>query len=174
MLTYVFWHWPSAGVPQAVYRNALLAFHGALSRDPPPGLRGSRISIVAGAPWLPVREAYEDRYVVDDYAALGALNDAATSGPRQSPHRDIANLTAAGLGALYGLFSEGRAAADEVTWVSKPRGMTYAEFRSRLPPGPEVWRRQLVLGPAPEFLVAEAVDVPGAESLVLTAERLHG
>jgi hypothetical protein len=41
---------------------------------------------------------------------------------------------------------------DRTTWCSKPAGVSYAEFVTRLPDG-ETWQRQLVLGPAPEFCI---------------------
>ena len=77
MLAYIFWHWPRS---ESGYEAALMAFHEALWSHPPPGFLGSRVMRVGPRPWLEVPSAYEDWYFVEDFAALGTLNDAAISG----------------------------------------------------------------------------------------------
>jgi hypothetical protein len=170
MLAYLFWHWPSPAVEPARYADALVAFHRSLAAAAPPGFRGSRAYELAGAPWLPAARAYEDWYLLDDFAALGALNDAAVSGARQGTHDAAARLAAGGHGGVYRRLAEGRApAAPWTTWCAKPPGVTYAEFLPRLPAA-ETWQRQLVLGPAPEFCVV-GVDAAAALGGVAVAAR---
>ena len=77
MLAYVFWHWPDPSVDRARYAEALVAFHRALAWRLPAGMRASRVYEIEGAPWVPVPRAFEDWYLVDDFTALGVLNDAA-------------------------------------------------------------------------------------------------
>ncbi len=156
MLAYVFWHWPAPALDAARYAEALVGFHRSLGGSPPAGFRGSRVFEIEGAAWVPVECAYEDWYLVDDFAALGALNDAAVSGARREPHDAAARLAAGGQGGVYRLLGAlGPAAAPRTTWCSKPAGEAYPQYLARLPSG-EVWQRQLVLGPAPEFCVVGA------------------
>src|SRR5512135_2820049 len=129
MLAYLFWHWPSPAVDPARYADALVAFHRSLAAAPPPGFRGSRVYELAGAPWVPVARAYEDWYLLDDFAALGALNDAAISGARREPHDAAARLAAGGQGGVYRRLAEARAGAGPwTTWCAKPAGVPYPEF----------------------------------------------
>jgi hypothetical protein len=156
MLAYVFWHWPGAGVEPARYAEALVAFHRALAADPPRGMRGSRAWLVEPTPWLPVSRAVEDWYLVDDFAALGALNEAAITRARALPHDAVARQAAGGAGGVYRRLVSGGGEVERVSWLSKPAGVSYPDFLSRVPPGAELWQRQMVLGPAPEFaLVGE-------------------
>src|SRR4051794_21768971 len=98
MLAYVFWH-RGAG---AAYRPALTAFHAALAAAPPAGFARSYAFRLDVAPWLAGDgDAYEDWYLVDDWAALGTLNDAAVSASRRAPHDAVARLAAAGAGGVY-------------------------------------------------------------------------
>jgi hypothetical protein len=153
MLAYVFWHWPAPDVERGRYLDRLVAFHRALRAAPPPGFRGSRVLAVEGAPWLPsAPAALEDWYLVDDFAALGALNDAAITAARQAPHDAVARLAGGGTGGLYRRLSSGGGTRDETRWFAKPPGESYAALAARLPEA-EAWQRQLVLGPAPEFCV---------------------
>src|SRR5512133_1924602 len=128
MLAYVFWHWPAPAVDAARYAESLVAFHRALASAPSPGLRASRVYEVEVAPWLPVARAFEDWYLVDDFAALGALNDAAVSGARREPHDAAARLAADGHGGVYRLLAPARGGAlPRTTWCSKPAGAPYPE-----------------------------------------------
>ncbi|GEJ56729.1 hypothetical protein [Anaeromyxobacter diazotrophicus] len=170
MLAYVFWHWPLAAVSEEEYLQALAAFHQALQRAPPPGFRGSRVVAVEGAPWCGAERAFEDWYLVDDFAALGALNEAAIAGARRAPHDAAARRAAGGAGGVYRRLAEGKRADDRATWLAKPSGVSYGDFLARLPPGTELWQRQLVLGPAPEFHWAGPAPA-GVSGLTLAARE---
>ncbi len=167
MLAYVFWHWPAPDVDRVRYAGSLAAFHRALRAAPPEGFVGSRVREVRGAPWVPAPLAFEDWYLVEDFAALGALERAAVSGPRRAPHDGAARLARGGTAGLYGRLREGAAGADRVAWFAKPAGMPYPDFLARVPPA-ELWQRKLTLGPAPEFCLAGGnppADAAGAITL---------
>ena len=162
MLAYVFWHWPSPGSDRREYEQALAAFHETLGDEPPDGFvrsvafRPSRLPFAgAGSP----EAVYEDWYVVEGWHALGELNAAAVSGSREPAHARVAARSAGGAGAVYALVG-GSGALEHATsaaWLAKPR---------EPPRGADVWQRQMVLGPAPEFCVACArgVELPYDES----------
>ncbi|MFL5310271.1 MAG: hypothetical protein ACJ79H_07455 [Myxococcales bacterium] len=151
-LAYVFWHWSAEAAP--AYAERLGAFHRALAADPPPGFRSSRSFAIDGAPWLPRGAGFEDWYLIDDFAALGALNEAAVAGSRRGPHDGVAALSAGGAGGVYAL-KAGKAGNEmRSAWFAKPAGMSYQALFERLAPIAErgaLWQRQMVLGPAPEF-----------------------
>jgi hypothetical protein len=172
MLAYVFWHWPRPALDPGHYVDALLAFHRSLEADPPPGFRGSRVREVEGAPWVPVPRAIEDWYLVDDFAALGALEQAAVAGHRLEPHDRAARLALGGAGGLYGRL-RGAIGADpgHVVWFGKPASVRYPEFLAGVPAG-ELWQRKLVLGPAPEFCLGSAAAPPGADGPITVRARL--
>jgi hypothetical protein len=174
MLAYVFWHWPDPSVDRARYAEALVAFHRALAWRLPAGMRASRVYEIEGAPWVPVPRAFEDWYLVDDFTALGVLNDAAVSGARGGPHDGVARLAAGGAGGVYRLLAPtpGGSAAERNTWCAKPAGVAYPEFRARLPSA-ETWQRQLVLGPAPEFCLVGLDAAAALGGLAVTARTIH-
>jgi hypothetical protein len=172
MLAYVFWHWPAPGVERGAYIERLLAFHAALGAAAPPGFHGSRVLEIESAPWVPPGLAFEDWYLVDDFAALGALNEAAITATRQAPHDAVARLAGGGAGGLYRRVSPGPETADAVHWTSKPPGESYTAFLARFPAA-EVWQRQLVLGPAPEFCVLGPAPA-GIYAVEVRARRLEG
>ena len=78
MIGYFFWHWPG-GKALDVYERDLLAFHSALRAHHPDGFSCCTATRVAGAPWIPGARGYEDRYLVDSFAALGTLNELLTT-----------------------------------------------------------------------------------------------
>ena len=161
MLAYVFWHRPAEGTATAAYEARLGVFHDTLAAHSPAGFRGSAALRVSEAPWLPGSgAAYEDWYAVEDWAALGRLNDAAVRGARAEPHGAVAARAGAGAGAVYGLVSGPPVlAARRASWLAKPPGGDRGAFHAKLAgPGRSVWMRQLVLGPAPEYAVRS--DVP--------------
>ena len=180
MLAYVFWHWRSAAIGREAYEQAIADFHRALRLDPPDGflesvsLRSGELPFEAAAI---AESAYEDWYVVRDWAALGRPNEAAVRGSRGEPHARVAAMSGAGRGGVYArlrataALSETRRAA----WLSKPSGLGYERYRASLcgsAPRAQIWQRQLVLAPAPEFCVLSATATelpPGAAS---TGDRL--
>lgn len=168
MLAYIFWHWPRPQVAKGEYEADLVAFHGALAAEPPPGFRRSLTFRVGPLPWLGDGVGgYEDWYVVDDSAALDPLNAAAISGRRRPSHDRAAQAAAGGAGGLY-RFQRGDldlAEARYATWVGKPDGMRYAEFDARLREAVgerdyALWQRQMVLGPGHEFCLLSREELP--------------
>jgi hypothetical protein len=169
MLAYVFWHWTDTA-DIADYEKRLAGFHRALVGALPAGFRRSSSARVKGAPWIPRLEGYEDFYLVEDFAALGILNDAAVEGSRKEPHDRAAAVAAGGAGGLYRLIAGDPAliASTYAYWFGKPAGMTYAELTVLLAPvtaapGVALWQRQMVLGPAPEYCLESPrpQDLPG-------------
>jgi hypothetical protein len=153
MLAYVFWHAPAAGADLQRYEGALLAFQRSLDPDEIPGFRQALAFRVRGAPWVPGAAAYEDWYLVDGFAALGALNTAAVTGQRRQPHDQVAVQAPWGAAGLYApaADSAGGLEGPEAHWFDKPRGMPYEEFLAGVDVDGAVWQRQMVLGPSPEF-----------------------
>jgi hypothetical protein len=181
VLAYVFWHTPREADLER-YERGLAAFHRALSADPPDGFDSSWSVRVEWPAWLPAGPAhYLDWYVVEGFAALGALNEGAVSGRRQLPHDAVAALAGAGtagvashlagpvtpLGATSSAVrpraGPGTAAAGAgvgttlvVTMIDKPLGQTYSTFRQAFAgaaPGASCWERQLTLGPGAEYIL---------------------
>ncbi len=138
MLAYLFWHRPLEGATAEDYEQALLAFHRSLAHSPPVGLCGSACFRVGELPWLPGAAAlgggspgYEDWYVVEDYAALGVLNEAAAGRGHRTSHDRAARRFGTGSGGLYALVEgerpPGRGAgglgeASLAVWVARPPG----------------------------------------------------
>jgi len=176
VLAYLFWHRPLDAGAAEEYEQALLAFHRSLAHSPPVGLCGSACFRVGELPWLsgpPPAGAqgqpedgggYEDWYVVEDYAALGVLNEAAAGRGHRTSHDRAARRFGAGSGGLYGLVEgerppgRGGALGDAslAVWVARPPGSRFPALGELLGDGMDpgrasLWRRQLVLGPAPEF-----------------------
>ena len=159
MLAYAFWHWPSN--PGNDYDQRMRKFQAALAAEPPPGFRGGVTFRHEAAPWLP-GEAYLDWYLVDGFADLQALNDAAVSASRKGPHDDVAAVAAGGAGGVYKLRSgpaEPRFAR-VAHWFHKPAGMRYDELFKHVEglPG-SLWMRQMVLGPSPEFVLFALANI---------------
>lgn len=142
MLAYLFWHRPVEDVDVAVYEDTQRAFHAELGIE-------SACFRVDRLPFSE-RDGYEDWYLVEDWGALGELNGRAVDSQRRGAHDQAAALTHAGWGGLYELVRGEPAIPGGVEWLDKPLGEPSEGFISSLP-HPAVWRRQLVLGPAPEF-----------------------
>jgi hypothetical protein len=166
LLAYVFWHWKQAAVEAADYESRQRAFHSALASAPSEGFVASFSLALSHAPWAARRgDAYEDWYLVRDWGALGALNEAAVSAGRALPHDAAAAAVADGAGGLYGL----RLGSPEprpryAHWFGKPAGMRYPELFLLLSPlvesaGRALWMRQMVLGPAREFCLHAGAPV---------------
>lgn len=149
MLAYLFWHRPGAEVDKAEYEEALRGFHSELENR----------SACFRVDELPFERGpgYEDWYLVDDWASLGELNEAAVDPVRRPAHDRAAADAAAGWGGIY-LHVRGSAEIpDGAEWHDKPPLIPTQTFLADLPET-TIWRRELVLGPAPEFCVA----IPGA------------
>jgi hypothetical protein len=171
MLAYTFWHCPRPEIDAAGYEADLRAFHERLSAAPIPGFVDSWSLPVLDLPWL-AGAGYEDWYLIDDFAALGTLNEHAIDAARVQTHDAMARAVEKGAGGVYGL-TEGDPLARSgwCGWFTKQAGVRYpqlhAELTQRLNDGTidAVWQRQLVLGPATEFriLASDPVTVPGAD-----------
>ena len=181
MLAYVFWHRPAAGVEIADYEEALGDFHRALAATPPAGFTGSCCHRFDELPWLgdggPV---YEDWYLALDWPALGELEAGAVRGSVGPPHDRAAGASADGAGAIYGIAAgaPGAPSSGERAWFARPADTSYRELDGLLAPSLDgadaaLWRRRLVLGPAPEHCLTgkpgaplpprlEAVEAAGA------------
>ena len=161
MLAYVFWHRPAPGVGEAVYEQALLRFQRSLAARPPAGFTGSACLRAASLPWLAGEgQGYEDWYLVDDFAALGVLNQAAVARGHLSAHDEAARRAGPGTGAVYRLL-EGHATPGDArlaVWIDKARGAPLPVLGALLGDGMDaaraaLWQRQMALGPAPEYCV---------------------
>lgn len=161
MLAYVFWHRPHASAPPEQYEAACARFHRSLAARPPGGFGASACLRAEELPWLgDGGPGYEDWYLVEDYAALGVLNEAAVARGHQTPHDAAARLMAEGTGAVYRLI-DGFPRFDLVgvaVWITPAPGKFEVVFEDLLVDGVEageasLWRRQLALGPAAELCV---------------------
>ena len=181
MLAYVFWHWPKEDADASSYRRRVGRFHRALEAAAPSGFRGSRVFAVCDVPGIGRSgDVLEDWYFVDGFGDLGVLNEAAVARSSRSAHDDAASAAAGGAGGVYALRSPRVDAPSFAAWFGKPGGTTYAALFASLPPAIELWQRQMVLGPAPEFcaLAHTAEDVErwtagmGALARVSTVSRI--
>lgn len=199
MLAYLSWHRAVAGVEQSTYEQALERFHRSLAHRPPSGFRGSAAFRVVEIPWLvskaaedrdsdrltrpvagtgapPARAGYEDWYLLDDWGAVGVLEEAAVSRGHFTAHDRVAALAGTATGSVYRLI-EGCARLDGAStavWVSRAPGHEHPSLPALLGDGMEpdlggLWRRCLGLGPAPEFCLLAAEASPGVASSRLPA-----
>jgi hypothetical protein len=180
MLAYVFWHRPLEGVDVEAYERAEVGFHESLHRTPPAGFLGSAVFRLAELPWLAPSSftaasegGYEDWYLLEDFTALGVLNEAAVGSGHRGVHDEVAYRYGGGAGGLYGL-TEGHAPrldADALAiWVARPpAGLPGSERRDVAallgdgmdPDSASLWRRQLVFGPSPEYCLLAAEPSAG-------------
>jgi hypothetical protein len=134
MLAYLFWHEPAPGVDADRYVALLRDFHATLHAAPPPAFVRSWSVRLDAAPWDGgPAQPFEDWYLVDDWAALGTLNEAAVRAPRGPAHDAIKVLATNGAGGLYALLHGTLAGPPAwAGWVTKPAGAPYAEFEPAL------------------------------------------
>jgi hypothetical protein len=165
VLAYLSWHRPAAGVRQAAYEQALEHFHRSLAHRPPSGFRGSAALRLGELPWLAGatggddRSAgYEDWYLIDDWAAVGVLEEAAVARGHETAHHAIAARCGAATGSVYRLIegSPRPSAAGVAVWVAIEPGHDRSSPAALLGDGMDpardgLWRRCLGLGPAPEY-----------------------
>jgi hypothetical protein len=179
VLAFLAWHRPAPDVAREHYESALERFHRSLAHRPPAGFRGSASVRVEQVPWLD-GAVYEDWYVVDDWAALGVLEDAAVSRGHVSAHNAAASLTGMETAAVYRLLegSSDPGRASIAVWVTAARDHGRPALAQLLGDGidPErdgLWQRCLVLGPAPEYcLLAGASSPEGAAPAGVAPSRL--
>jgi hypothetical protein len=157
MLAYLFHHWRRRDVAATDYDARLRRFHEALAAAPPRGYAGSHCLAHPGTPWANAGgEAYEDWYLIDDFADLAALNEAAVTASRQAPHDQAAAAAGGGTAGIYrSRLGTPRRPPTMGYWFAKPPAMSYTELDTLLRPfteaGDVLWMRQMTLGPAREF-----------------------
>jgi hypothetical protein len=168
MLAYLLWHRPKDPGERDAYEHALLRLHASLADAPPSGFLGSGVFRAHALPWFAGADAYEDWYLVEDFAALGLLNEAAVAHRHKSAHDAVAHAYGAAAGGLYGL-REGHPklnSCNDAVWVSRPPRTAPPELDALLGDGMDparssLWRRSLVLGPAPEYCLLAPEPPPG-------------
>jgi hypothetical protein len=165
MLAYVFWHAAPGNVDKAEYEKALLNFAQHLSAVDCPGFMGNASYAIGETPWLH-EDGYEDWNWLVDSAAIDRLNEMAVSGTMEKPHQAIAQMTKhGGFGGLFSLVAGKHSVLDDskIIWLSRPRGVQWRDFMpdiiDSVASGVAVWRRQMVLGPSPEFAVIGPPDL---------------
>jgi hypothetical protein len=168
MLAYVFWHRPAPGVAPETYAALIAHFHRSIAARPPSGFVRSASFAVGGPNWLGEEPAFEDWYVVEDFAALGVLNEAAVGRGHLGAHDAAARSAGPGTGSVYRLL-EGTVDMEQVrvaVWIERPRGVRSPLLAALLGDGMDgahagLWQRQLALGPAPEYCVLAAAAPSG-------------
>lgn len=183
MLAYFFTHWPLESVAPADYEAALQAFQQSLAMNPPQGFQQSWVLAVQGLSWANRGQAaYEDWYLVDDFAALGIINEAAVNAPHAETHNVAAHMASNGKGGVYAL-AQGACDPAQIhfaAWFSKPAGTTYADCLQQLAaitnqPGAALWLRQMTLGPGLEFCLhtSQPATLPDAfQALQIEVRRV--
>ena len=139
----------------------MMKFQNALSKSALAGFRGSVVSRIDNATWLPLgSESYEEWYLVDGSDILDPLNEVAVSNSRKEPHDDAAHMATDMRAGLYKLRLGEESSVDGrcITWLSKPKGTDYEQFYDQISKvmtnsESSLWRRQMVLGPTSEFCV---------------------
>ncbi|WP_054836929.1 hypothetical protein [Metallosphaera hakonensis] len=155
MEAYVFWHRRDPNVPKERYEEYLKKFHEGLRQFDIRGFLGSA-SYRVDVPWMPKGDIYEDWYFILDSGVLDRLIEVVEGGAR-TIHDEVASFSAEGKGALFALKSGKHEilSRDIVTWISKPRGVSYEKFYSSLEIRGTLWRRLLAMGPTPEFCIID-------------------
>jgi hypothetical protein len=149
MLAYLFWHRPRGEIDAQDYERLLWLFHEKLAN-------GGSSSAAFRLSALPFTDGpgYEDWYLVEDWTALGALNEVAIGAKVRETHDAVAELAGEGWGGVYRLLRGQAIPPRRARWVNKPGDQSYDVFLDQLR-DMAVWQRQLVLGPAPEFCLGD-------------------
>jgi hypothetical protein len=104
VLAYVFWHRAALAVGGEAYEDACRRFHHGFATRRPGGLSGTACLRAEQLPWLgDGGPGLEDWYLVEDFAALGVLNEAAVGRGHVSAHDGAARLMGEGTGSIYRL-----------------------------------------------------------------------
>jgi hypothetical protein len=177
VLAYLFWHRPRASVATGHYEDLLRAFHETLAAHAPGGFASSHVWRLAATPWLGGGAGYEDWYLVEDWTAVGVLNDAAVAGVRRPPHDAAAAAAGAGTAGVYRrLLGAPRPTGALAAWFDAPAAEVGEVLAQRLGAvDASLWRRQLVLGPTPEYclLTDEPVDLDPWPATVVAREPVR-
>lgn len=180
-LAYVFWHQSRPDITPSMYETKLAAFHGSLASQELSGLVDVMSFRVNALPWSPRQgTVYEDWYVVTDFAALGTLNDAAVAGDSRESHDSVAQDYLKGAGGILKSIQGDLGLRDArlATWVEKPTGMSYQSFYEEVAKlagdkKTNLWRRQLVLGPTPQFCIHSTVELHAPENFRPVSSRME-
>jgi hypothetical protein len=188
VLAYVFWHQPRDPTARDSYELALKSFHRSLARSLPVGTLASATYRITELPWPgglgEAGGAYEDWYLVEDFAALGVLNEAAVGRGHASAHDEAARRAGPGTASVYGLI-EGEPCAQALSeaslavWIARPAGSTQHGLGELLGDGMDptrasLWRRQMNLGPAPEYCLLAGESPEGVGEARLPAGWVAG
>ncbi|MCP4327266.1 MAG: hypothetical protein GY791_02365 [Alphaproteobacteria bacterium] len=184
MSAYVFWHRPQAAIEREIYEQALVDFHRQLVQRNCVGFRGSATYRIGETPWLDGLPGYEDWNFVESSAAFDPLNDMAVDESMWEVHAGVSSKTEIGHGGIYYhvLGNPGPTTLTRAAWLKRPRGIRYEApleaIAAQVPGTVSVWRKQMVLGPAPEFVLLAAaplsLDLPaGWEALYIDRAILH-
>jgi hypothetical protein len=172
-LAYVFWHWPRPEIKRAAYEAKLGSFLSTLNSNRPSGMTEATSFRVESLPWASSQSSiYEDWYEVESFSALEVLNDAAVSGQAREPHDSVAGDYMKGTGGIFKRIGgnlplrEARYSA----WIEKPIGPSYQSYYEGLAKitgsrRTDLWRRQMVLGPSPQFCVHSEEPLQFPENL---------
>jgi len=146
VLAYVFWHRPRPEVEIDGYEEAQRRFHARLEVE----------SACFRLDRLPFDDApgYEDWYLIEDWQAVGKLNETAVDAQHKGDHDRAAAMVDEGWGGIYACVQGPAVVPDQAHWLHKPRGRSNGDFLARVEEGASAWQRQMVLGPAPELCVA--------------------
>ena len=170
----MFWHAPGAADDISTYEAALATFHASLDPADISGFRGSHAFLVHGAAWTSSSLVYEDWYLIDDFTALGTLNEAAVSGQRRRSHDNVAGMAGEGMAGVYALRRGAAEPPDtgRAVWFGKTAGVSYDELFGRLGERRSLWQRQMVLGPTPEFCSLDDDDLPTGAVIVTRMRKV--
>ncbi|QKQ99087.1 hypothetical protein GWK48_00560 [Metallosphaera tengchongensis] len=172
---YVFWHRRSPETSRERYEEGLKKFHEVLRRTGVNGLHFSSSYRVYGIPWMPEGDIYEDWYYISDSSVLDRLIEEVEQRIRVE-HDEIASMSMEGKGTLLQLKGGDVkvTSRDEVTWFSKPRGVRYEDFYSRLGiKDQSLWRRLLAMGPSPEFCLIGKDRVYRENAVYVSREMIY-